>query len=272
MPTVLFIGDITGPAALALVTQQVPRLRQELQLDLVIANADNVAVTGPRPMGGSGMTVAAIEALFASGIDVITSGTHAWDGPEAAQALEHPRVLRALNLQATSAGRGVLTVTAADEPIAVVNLAATTLAGPIRSPYQAWQEVQRPGTAIVHFVGTAHDARVFAHAVDGQVAAVLGTLAHEASRYSYLLPGGTALVPDVGMVGPFGGIGGFAPHSFVAGLKGEESDAAAAEMFVDTPLIFDAVVLQIEGGTTQHVGRIDVGRVAQTDGGGSHGR
>ncbi|MDQ3793295.1 MAG: YmdB family metallophosphoesterase [Actinomycetota bacterium] len=44
----------------------------------------------------------------------------------------------------------------------------------------------------------------FATAVDGSVAAVLGTHTHEPTANLHVLPGGTALVVNVGMTGPSG--------------------------------------------------------------------
>jgi calcineurin-like phosphoesterase len=43
---------------------------------LVVANAENCAVTAPTPWRGFGMTAELVEQLLESGADVVTSGNH----------------------------------------------------------------------------------------------------------------------------------------------------------------------------------------------------
>ena len=90
----LMIGDIVGPDAVAYLAERLPGLRRSHGVDLVVANAENCAVTAPTPYRGFGMTVELVERLVESGVDVVTSGNHGWDGPEAGAVHRHPRVLR----------------------------------------------------------------------------------------------------------------------------------------------------------------------------------
>ncbi|MEJ0042736.1 MAG: YmdB family metallophosphoesterase [Rhizomicrobium sp.] len=66
---ILFIGDIMGKPGRDVVAAELPRLRQSLGLDLVIANGENAA-------GGFGLTQAIAREFFATGIDVISTGNH----------------------------------------------------------------------------------------------------------------------------------------------------------------------------------------------------
>jgi calcineurin-like phosphoesterase len=96
---VLMIGDIVGPEAVAYLVERLPVLRRDYDVDLVIANAENCAITtAPTPWKGFGMRVELVECLLDSGVDVITSGNHGWDGPETEAVHRHPRVLRPHNL------------------------------------------------------------------------------------------------------------------------------------------------------------------------------
>src|ERR671913_1968931 len=79
----LMIGDVVGPPATAWLANRLPTLRREHAIDLVIVNAENCAVTEPTPWAGFGMTCALVDLLLEAGADVITSGNHGWDGPEA---------------------------------------------------------------------------------------------------------------------------------------------------------------------------------------------
>ena len=73
---VLFIGDIVGPRATAYVADRVPELRRTLEVDLVVANAENCAITAPTPWRGFGMTNKLVDLLPGNGVDVLTSGNH----------------------------------------------------------------------------------------------------------------------------------------------------------------------------------------------------
>ncbi|MBA3415831.1 MAG: YmdB family metallophosphoesterase, partial [Chloroflexia bacterium] len=119
----LFVGDIVGPDAVAFLADRLPGLRQSLGLDLVVANAENASLSGREVERGFGMSRHAVETLFTRGVDLVTSGNHAWDQPDAAEVLAHPRVLRPFNLPPGRAGLGIATLEVGGEPVTVVNLA-----------------------------------------------------------------------------------------------------------------------------------------------------
>jgi calcineurin-like phosphoesterase len=85
------------------------------------------------------------------------------------------------------------------------------------------------------------------------VAAVLGTHTHEPTINLHLLPGGTALVVDVGMTGPSGSPGGFALEHFAARMKGEDPAPLLPFELAEGPTTLGAVWLRIEGGKTLEV-------------------
>ncbi|MCK4723022.1 MAG: YmdB family metallophosphoesterase, partial [Dehalococcoidia bacterium] len=100
---ILMIGDVIGRPGRRAVQVLVPDLRQEYSIDLVIANGENAA-------GGLGLTRETAEELFASGIDVITSGNHIWDHKEIIPSLDSElAILRPLNYPPGVPGRGYLT-------------------------------------------------------------------------------------------------------------------------------------------------------------------
>jgi len=53
---VLVVGDIVGPNAVAYLAERLPGLRQAHEVDLVVANAENCALTAPTPWTGFGMS------------------------------------------------------------------------------------------------------------------------------------------------------------------------------------------------------------------------
>jgi metallophosphoesterase (TIGR00282 family) len=255
---VLMIGDIVGPDAVDYLAERLPGLRRGRDVDLVIANAENCAVSGPLPWSGFGMTVGLVERLLAGGVDVITSGNHGWDGPEADAVHAHPRVLRPLNLPDDVPGKGTVTLEVGAKAVTVVNLGSRTAAMPKALPlYQAFTEADPEGTVLVDLHGdSAWEKMEFATAVDGRVAAVLGTHTHEPTLNLHVLPGGTGFVADVGMTGPTGFPGGFPLTHFAAEMKGEDKGALPPFELAAGPTTLGAVLLLIEDGKTSHIERV----------------
>lgn len=66
---ILFLGDIVGKSGRQMVADHLPRLRHELGLDAVLANAENAS-------RGLGLSAASARELRQAGIDVLTSGNH----------------------------------------------------------------------------------------------------------------------------------------------------------------------------------------------------
>jgi metallophosphoesterase (TIGR00282 family) len=256
---VLFIGDVVGADAVAYLARRLCRLRADLDVDLVVANGENCGPTG------IGMTVGLVRGLMEAGVDVVTSGNHAFDGAEVEEVLALPRVLRPLNLAEGVPGRGSITVEVNGEPVTVLVLAdaeAMRLAPSVSAlrgrSWDAWTAADRRGTVIVDYhAQNDMEKQAFAHAVDGSAAAVLGTHTHEPTLPLYLLPGGTALVTDVGMTGPQGGIEGFDAARHVALVRGTPPAEAPAVRVASGPVVLGAVVLDIAAGRTIEIRRVE---------------
>ena len=96
----LFLGDVVGRAGRDAVTEQLPRLRKELELDFVVVNGDNAAA-------GFGITPAICKDFWAAGADVITAGDHVWDQRELIPYLStEKRLLRPQNFPEKTTGTG----------------------------------------------------------------------------------------------------------------------------------------------------------------------
>ncbi|HYN89823.1 MAG TPA: YmdB family metallophosphoesterase [Ardenticatenaceae bacterium] len=254
---VLFIGDIVGPAATHYVVEHLPGWRARHNVDLVVVNGENCDVTAPTPWQGFGMTVETVERLLAHGVDVITSGNHGWDGPDSATVHQHPRVLRPYNMPVGTTGKGVASLEVAGGVVTVLNLMGST-ADPAALPvYAAWQAVEKPGTVLVDFHSdAAWEKMIFATAIDGEAAAVLGTHTHEPTIPLYILPGGTAYVTDVGMTAPTGSPGGFPLTHFATKYRGDAFDSLPPFTLSTGPIVLGAVQLQIQAGKTEAIRRI----------------
>jgi calcineurin-like phosphoesterase/protein-tyrosine-phosphatase len=253
----LMIGDIVGLGALTELVRRLPGLRRAYDVD-VVANAENSAITAPTPWEGFGMTVELVERLLEGGVDIMSSGNHGWDGPEAGAVHRHPKVLRPHNVPEGVLGKGVATLDVEGELVSVVNLGSKIAAIPdALRVYRAWPDAGLRGTVIVDFHGdSVREKMEFATAVDGRVAAVLGTHTHEPTVNLHVLPGGTALVADVGMTGPSGSPGGFPLVHFAAEFKGEDSSSLPPFGLPAGPITLGVVLPTIEAGKTREIERV----------------
>ncbi|MGP6175074.1 YmdB family metallophosphoesterase [Corynebacterium sp. A21] len=266
---VLAVGDVVGEEAAYWLAERLPALRAELGVDWVMVNAENCAVTGPSPMNGFGMTSAIVEVLVAGGVDVITGGNHSWDGPEVAEVLAHPQVVRPVNLD-TELGQGVCTLTGRDgRKISVINLLSPTAALPdMNAPkpqplWQAWQQVNAEHELAEVVLLDVHgespwEKASMAAALDGSITALVGTHTHDATLRGHVLPQGTGLVTELGMTGRLGFTGGgFDPLHFAAAFRGEPLDDLPPYTLAKGEMVLGAVLLEIDpAGRTTGIRRV----------------
>jgi len=204
---VLFIGDIVGRPGLQIVRTAVPRLRADLGLDVVIANAENVS-------GGTGCLPAAYRQIREAGVDLVTLGDHVYKKAEIIGVLrDDERICRPANFPSRAPGRRIAQMTLPDgTPVAAMCVLGRTFMRPVNCPFEAVDNVlaelgERRGIVVVdaHAEATA-DKYLLAHHLAGRVSAVLGTHTHVPTADEQVLPGGTAFICDVGMTGPHASI------------------------------------------------------------------
>jgi len=199
---ILFIGDIVGRTGRQMVGRCLSRLVDHHQIDLVIANGENAAA-------GFGLTRDVVGELLDLGIDVLTTGNHAWDKKDGLVCFDQePALLRPANYPPGAPGKGYgVYQTAAGRSVAVINLEGRVFMGALDCPFRKADELLKQ-------VGSGHSAVVIDfHAettsekgalgtyLDGRVSAVLGTHTHVQTADERVLPGGTAFISDVGMTG-----------------------------------------------------------------------
>ncbi len=208
------IGDAIGKPGRVALERELPSIREERGIDFVTANGENLA-------GGMGLTVSTAEALFAAGVDVITSGNHIWDKKEIYPYLEaSERVLRPLNYGTIEVpGRGWGVYQALDgSDLAVINLQGRTYMQPIENPFTDADRLLEesseplPPIRIVDFhCELTSEKNALGLYLDGRVSAVVGTHTHIVTADERILPKGTAYQTDLGMTGPVWSVIGFDP-------------------------------------------------------------
>ena len=200
----LFVGDIVGRPGRTAVRNLLPRLVDRERADFVVVNVENSA-------GGFGITPEVMAELADLPIDCYTTGNHVWDKKEGVELLDRePRLLRPANYPEGNPGKGVYVgETAAGVPVAILNLQGLVFMSHLDSPFRVADrllgELRRDVkvTMIDFHADATSEKQALAFYLDGRVSAVLGTHTHVPTADERILPGGTALLTDVGMTGPY---------------------------------------------------------------------
>jgi 2',3'-cyclic-nucleotide 2'-phosphodiesterase len=198
---ILFVADVVGHPGRDAVKALLPQLRQELRPNLTIVNGENAA-------GGFGLTAKIAAELKGAGADVITTGNHVFAQKEFVGELPNlERVLRPANYPPPAPGKGWCVVDAGGHQVLVMNLIGRIFLDPVDDPFRAADGIlaEHPDVKLVfcdmHAEATSEKTAMGWY-LDGRASAVVGTHTHIPTADARVLPGGTAYVTDVGMVGP----------------------------------------------------------------------
>ena len=198
----IFVGDIVGKGGRNAVKGLIPVLKQRHHASFVIANGENCA-------NGGGYSLTCIRDMEEV-VDVFTSGDHTWDQKNFEQEiLSVKNLVRPANFSSLQPGRGwgIFRNSAGGE-VAVINLLGKVFMK--ESAYCPFETVEKilkeiPPTCRciivdIHAEATSEKAAL-AWMLAGKVTAVIGTHTHVQTADARVLPGGTAMLSDVGMAG-----------------------------------------------------------------------
>jgi metallophosphoesterase (TIGR00282 family) len=218
--------------------ERLPTLRADLEIDVCVANGENVA-------DGIGITPRLADRLLDAGVDAITLGNHAFRRSEIGAYLDSSeRVVRPANTAASTPGRGMTVVpTANGARLAVINVLGSLFLHPATSMFELVDGLVEEATGEtpyvlvdVHAEATSEKAAL-ARWLDGRVSAVVGTHTHVQTSDARVLGKGTAFITDAGMTGP---------HESVIGV---EAELAIRRMRTGMPVRFETAQgdVRIEG-------------------------
>jgi 2',3'-cyclic-nucleotide 2'-phosphodiesterase len=243
---ILFIGDIIGKPGRDVVAEELPRLRDALKLDFVIANGENAA-------GGFGLTRATANEIFGAGVDCITTGNHWADQKEILSFIsDEDRILRPKNYPAGTPGKGAnLYTTREGASVLVVNVMGRVFMDPLDDPFAAVEAelaacpLGEGADAIVvdmHAEATS-EKMAMGHFCDGRASMVVGSHSHVPTADAQIFPGGTAYQTDAGACADYDSVIGmdkFEPvQRFVRKIAGSRyspatGPATLCAVFVET--------------------------------------
>ena len=208
---VLYFGDTFGRPGREAVKVAMAALVPRHQIDFVVVNGENFA-------HGNGILPEMADEFIALGVDVITTGNHAWDQRQIIPYMaSSTRVLRPANYPDHPTykvpGRGVTVVESRRKPglkLGVVQVMGRVFMDALDCPFRAAEkEVSRLDDLdiqciLVDFHGEAtSEKQAFAYFMDGKASVVVGSHSHVQTADERILPGGTAAITDVGMSGCF---------------------------------------------------------------------
>lgn len=246
---VLVIGDIVGQPGRRAVKDCLPSLKQELDIDFVVANGENAA-------GGNGITKIIAQELLSYGIDMLTMGNHVWNQKDIFDYIvKESRIIRPANYPPGAPGKGYNIYTADNGvKVAVVNISGRVympeMDCPFRKVDQIIDEIKNEAQLILvdfHAEATSEKVAMGWH-LAGRVTAMVGTHTHVQTADERILPGGTAYITDLGMTGPRDSVIGVQKDiilkKFITGLP---------QRFVvaNTNYQFNAVVIDIDEYTAE---------------------
>ena len=149
----LYCGDVVGRAGRRAVCDRMPQLRRHLELDFVIVNGENAA-------HGFGVTPEICREFYDAGVDVVTTGNHAWDRREIIEYIAaDDRLLRPLNYPEGTPGLGanVYSANGGARRVMVLQVMGRLFMDPLDDPFAAAERALRNHRR-VHGIHTRDDA------------------------------------------------------------------------------------------------------------------
>jgi metallophosphoesterase (TIGR00282 family) len=206
---VLYFGDVFGKPGRDALKRAIQKLVPLHAPDFIIVNGENAC-------HGNGILPEMADEFFSWGVDVITTGNHAWDQKQIIPYLTgSPRMVRPLNYPDHPLhkvpGRGSTVVESKKNPklrLGVIQVMGRVFMDALDCPFRAAEkEVHRLSDLNIDCIlvdmhaEASSEKQALSYFLDGKVSAVVGSHAHVQTADERILKYGTAAITDVGMTG-----------------------------------------------------------------------
>lgn len=253
---ILAIGDIIGGEGCRFLREKLPALKRLKGIHLTIANGENSA-------DGNGITPSSAKFLFDSGVDVITTGNHAFRRRESYDLFDsEPFLLRPANFPKGAPGHGWCVVDKGRVQVCISNIMGTvymeSMACPFETVSSIIEKTPEAGIQIVDFHAEATgEKRALAFFLDGRASALFGTHTHVQTADETVLPQGLGYISDAGMTGPILSVLGVKPELAIAKMK---TKMPVRFEYASAPSMLNAVLFEINDktGKTLSAERINI--------------
>lgn len=211
---ILVIGDIFGRVGRRMVSENLAFLKQQYQVDVVLANGENAA-------HGKGLSERVYNELVFQGISLISMGNHTYSKSDIYNFIdEADRLVVPLNRPRMLPGIGSRVIEVKGKTIRLTNLLGVTfMNGMVGHPFDAMDDLLKSCHEDIHILDFHAEATsekiAMGYYLDGRISAVLGTHTHVQTADEKILDHGTAYITDIGMTGPYDSVIGCEIQSII---------------------------------------------------------
>lgn len=245
---ILCIGDVVGVTGRTMFQKHIDQIREKYAIDGIIVNGENSA-------HGRGISSRIVRFFKHNGVNVITSGNHIWYNKEIYSYLASANdLLRPANYPRSAPGVGVTTFECAGHVVGVLNLQGRVfMRDHIDCPFRAAESAisflqHKTNTIIIDFHAEATSEKIaLAYFLDGKISGLFGTHTHVQTADERILPGGTAYISDVGMVGSLNSMLGMKKEQIIEHFLTQLPVKFVVEH--SAPILLNAVVMEIDTAT-----------------------
>jgi len=245
---VLAVGDLIGNNGIKELKRQLPKIKNEEQIDFIIVNGENAAE-------GMGLTQQNFNDILSLGVDVITMGNHTWGKKDIFKFIDNPKLIRPANYPKGVVGKGYNIYSCKNKKIAVINLIGRVdinvlSENPFIIAKELVEKLQKEVDMIFidfHAEATAEKIAM-GHFLDGKVTAIFGTHTHVQTADEKILPKGTGYITDIGMTGPKNSVIGM---DIEASIKRFETTLPERYKIATGESILNAVIFEVDDDTNK---------------------
>jgi metallophosphoesterase (TIGR00282 family) len=204
---ILYLGDVMAEPGIRVVEKLLPALRAKHQVDLVIAQSENLSE-------GKGVRLEDFQRLKKAGVDFCTGGNHSFYREEIFPQLNDPSqpIIRPANYPAGTPGLGYKYARTPKGDVLVISLLGKIVGKdadlPVDNPLkvadailESQKDVPHVATVLNFHGDFSSEKLIIGYYLDGRVSGVIGDHWHIATADADVLPRGTAHITDVGMCG-----------------------------------------------------------------------
>ncbi len=229
---ILILGDIYGEDGKNGVASYLPFLKEQINPNIIIANAENASE------GGKGLTKSDYDYLSRAGVDYFTMGNHTFRNDDILTYMDDiDNMVRPANMTESEAGKGYIIFEHLGKRILLFNLLGEAFIfnakeNPFKVADQILEETEgKYDLAILdfHAEATAEKIVMANYLSKKGVGIVFGTHTHIQTADERVLNGTTAYITDVGMCGVFDSAIGADFDAVESKMRGEKNLAKFEE-------------------------------------------
>jgi 2',3'-cyclic-nucleotide 2'-phosphodiesterase len=252
-----------GKAGRKTVSEVLPALKKEFNVDFVIAQAENINDHGKGPAPKD------LEDMQIAGVDFFSGGNHSFSNPKSSVLYETTSspLVRPANV-VDQPGLGSKIIKCGETKVLVASILGQTVGTQqveATNPLYAIDNIlmaHKGGydVSVINFHGDfSSEKRVFGYYLDGRVSVVVGDHWHVPTADAMIMPKGTAHITDVGMCGALHSSLGVKTDVIIKRWK--HGVASRNEMEDHEPYQFNALLVEVDAKTglstkVEHIQRI----------------